>query len=87
MDTTILFRPEHHVLTTAEITYYFPDYPSLLQTYLWQDLDVPRFFPALKKFLAFWESNLDGHLHSVFVTCASVGWEKPLHIYADEFCG
>jgi uncharacterized protein Usg len=87
MDTTTLFHPTHYVLTTAEITYYFPDYPSLLQTYLWQDLDVPRFFPTLKKFLAFWENNLEGHLHSVFVTCATPGWEKPVHVYVDEFLG
>jgi uncharacterized protein Usg len=52
-------------LTTAEILYRFPDHPSLLQTYVWQDLDLNPDFPVLKKFLAFWESSLDGKLHSV----------------------
>ena len=32
-------------LTTAEILYKMPDYPNLLQSYLWQSLDrVPDFF-------------------------------------------
>ncbi|MCB1539184.1 MAG: aspartate-semialdehyde dehydrogenase, partial [Alphaproteobacteria bacterium] len=26
-------------LTTAEIFYHMPDYPALLQTYVWQDYD------------------------------------------------
>lgn len=52
-------------LTTAEILYHRPDHPNLLQSYLWQDLDLAPDFPVLKKFLDFWERNLDGKLHSV----------------------
>ena len=52
-------------LTTAEITYHIPDYPTMLQTFLWQRLDLPPRFPELMKFLAFWQRNLDGPLHSV----------------------
>ena len=54
-------------LTTAEITYRFPDHPSLLQTYLWQDYDLHPLFPKLKAFLAFWTRNLEGPLHGVRV--------------------
>jgi len=59
-------------LTTAEILYHMPDHPALLQTYLWQDLDLAPRFPVLKNFLDFWESNLDGRLHSVQVASAGV---------------
>lgn len=52
-------------LTTAEILYHMPDYPKLLQSYLWQDMDLAPEFPVLRKFLDFWQSNLDGKLHSV----------------------
>lgn len=52
-------------LTTAEIIYRMPDHPAVLQTFVWQKLDLPPSFPELKKFLAFWEKNLDGPLHSV----------------------
>ncbi len=55
-------------LATAEIVYRMPDHPELLQSYVWQDYDLPPRYPALSKFLAFWEANLDGKLHSVRLT-------------------
>ena len=54
-------------LTTAEILYRLPDYPLLLQSFVWQDYDVHPRFPRLKHFLMFWSRNLDGKLHSVKV--------------------
>ena len=54
-------------LTTADILYHMPDYPELLQQYLWQDYDIAPEFPVLHRFLNFWERNLDGRLHSVRV--------------------
>jgi len=54
-------------LTTAEILYHLPDHPSVLQTYVWQALDIPPRFPALRKFLRFWEEQIEGPLHSVRV--------------------
>ncbi len=52
-------------MTTAHILYHMPDFRSVLQTFVWQDYDIAPDFPALKKFLDFWEHNLDGPLHSV----------------------
>ena len=54
-------------LTTAEILYRMPDHPKLLQTFVWQTYDLAPQFPEIRKFLLFWESNLDGALHSVRV--------------------
>ena len=54
-------------LTTAEILYYLPDHPRLLQSFIWQDLDIAPQFPILGKFLAFWEKEIEGKLHSVKV--------------------
>ncbi len=59
-------------LTTAEILYHRPDHPALLQSYIWQDLDLAPEFPVLVRFLRFWEANLDGRLHSVRVCNASL---------------
>jgi uncharacterized protein Usg len=59
-------------LTTANILYHLPDHPSLLQTYLWQEYDKCPDFPALHKFLNFWERELDGKLHSVTVESCSI---------------
>jgi uncharacterized protein Usg len=52
-------------LTTAEILYHLPDHPAVLQSYIWQNLDLAPKYPELARFLAFWESSLDGRLHSV----------------------
>lgn len=54
-------------LTTAEILYRLPDHPKLLQTYVWQEFDLAPRFPELHRFLAFWERELEGLLHSVKV--------------------
>ena len=61
-----------HRLTTAEILYHFPDYPQLLQSYIWQDYDLWPHFPQLRRFLDFWSHNLDGKLHSVKVASRSL---------------
>ncbi len=54
-------------LTTAEILYRLPDHPAVLQSYIWQDLDLAPDFPVLRKFLTFWTRNLDGKLYEVRV--------------------
>ena len=59
-------------LTTAEIMYRMPDHPAILQTYIWQDLDLAPAFPVLRRFLDFWRRELDGPLHSVRVTSATL---------------
>lgn len=59
-------------LTTAEITYHMPDHPDLLQEYIWQELDVAPKFPVLHRFLEFWESKLEGRIHSVRVASAAL---------------
>ncbi len=59
-------------LTTAEILYHMPDHPGVLQSYIWQDLDLAPKFPELHKFLDFWSRSLDGKLHSVRVGSAKL---------------
>jgi uncharacterized protein Usg len=54
-------------LTTAEIIYHRPDHAFLLQSYVWQELDMAPRFPVLARFLRFWEDNLDGRLHTIRV--------------------
>jgi len=59
-------------LTTAEILYHLPDHPNLLQSYIWQDLDIAPRYPVLHKFLDFWTREIDGTLHSVRVASANL---------------
>ncbi len=59
-------------LTTAEILYRLPDHPVLLQSYIWQELDLAPAFPVLGRFLRFWRRELEGELHSVRVAAAAL---------------
>ena len=59
-------------LTMAEITYHLPDYPGLLQNFIWQDFDIAPTFPVLTRFLDYWQHNLEGRLHSVTVAAAAL---------------
>jgi uncharacterized protein Usg len=59
-------------LTTAHILYRRPDYQWLLQTYVWQNYDLCPHFPALNKFLAFWQQSIEGPLHLVTVAHAKL---------------
>jgi uncharacterized protein Usg len=54
-------------LTTAEILYHMPDHPAVLQSFIWQKLDIAPEYPELRRFLDFWQRELDGRLHSVRV--------------------
>jgi uncharacterized protein Usg len=63
----IALRVKDYRLTTAEILYRLPDHPELLQSYIWQDLDLAPQYPVLRKFLNFWHRELDGKVHSVRV--------------------
>ena len=58
---------KNYRLTTAEIIYGMPDHPKLLQSYIWQELDIAPRFPVLHKFLRFWETKLEGRLYMVKV--------------------
>ena len=85
---TLARQMKDYRLTTAEILYRLPDHPDLLQTYLWQDLDLAPEFPTLRQFLAFWQRELDGKLHSVRVASARLiqpgKWRHtlaPLHLH------
>jgi len=71
----VLLRTHEYKLTTAEILYHMPDHPGLLQTYVWQNLDMAPRYPELRRFLDFWTRNLDGKLHSIKV--ASAGLLRP----------
>ena len=77
------FRGER--LTTAEVIYYLPDHPALLQRFLWQTLDLPPEFPRVCKFLDFWRREIDAVIHSV--TCSAAGLIAPARIAVSREIG
>lgn len=52
-------------LTTAEVLYYIPDHPALLQSFVWQTLDLAPSYPRIHKFLNFWRAEIEAVIHSV----------------------
>lgn len=80
--TDLALQLQGYTLTTAEILYRLPDYPQFLQTYIWQDYDMPPYLPHLHRFLFFWQNNLEGKLYQVRVMSLS-GIQEPLFYHGD----
>lgn len=72
-------------LTTAEIVYRLPDHPAMLQTFIWQDLDIAPRFPVLNKFLRFWETSIEGRLFQVRVASRGLICDAELKLIGGEF--
>ncbi len=80
----VVIRAEGYRLSTAELLYRMPDYPDLLQSFLWQHYDMAPEFPVLREFLDFWRDNIEGELHSVRVMRSEIGACREMQ-YADHW--
>ncbi|MBM3561705.1 MAG: protein usg [Alphaproteobacteria bacterium] len=76
---------EGYGLTTANILYGLPDYPKIIQSYIWQEYDLHPDFPELRKFLNFWMRSLDGPLHSVIVAHSNLIKPAEMKLLNGEF--
>jgi uncharacterized protein Usg len=72
-------------LTTAEIFYHMPDHPAVLQSFIWQEFDIAPKFPVLTKFLDFWQTSIDGKLHSVRVAARGLVSPAELRHFGQEY--
>ncbi len=72
MDRNFVAQLDDYRVTTAEILYWMPDHNHVLQSFVWQNLDLAPRFPVLSRFLDFWERNLEGRLHRVRVAHAAL---------------
>lgn len=59
-------------LTVAEVLYYMPDHPRLIQAFTWQTLDHAPEFPRIRRFLDHWRREIDAVIHSVTVSAAGL---------------
>lgn len=75
-DEEFELRLKGYRLATAEIIYYMPDHPRLVQTFVWQTLDLAPRFPRLMSFLDFWRREIEAVIQSVQV--ASCGLVSPV---------
>ena len=72
-------------LTTAEVLYYMPDHPRLLQSFMWQTLDVAPEYPRVHRFLDYWRREIQAVIHSVRLS--SVGVVAPARVHFAEEIG
>ncbi len=74
-DDARLLRPGGYGLLTAEISYWMPDHPSILQLFVFQKHDVAPWFPVLQRFLRHWRQEVEAHLHQIRI--AHSHWDGP----------
>ncbi len=72
-------------LTTANILYHMPDCQDILQEFIWQEYDIHPKFPELRKFLKFWEDEIEGPIHSVYVAHMPIVTPGDTRFYDGEF--
>ena len=72
MDQSFVAQLNDYRITTAEVLYWMPDHQHVLQSFVWQHLDLAPRFPVLTKFLDYRERNLDGKLHRIRVANAAL---------------
>jgi uncharacterized protein Usg len=72
-------------LTTAEVLYYMPDYPKLLQSFMWQTLDIAPEYPRVHSFLDYWRKEIQAVIHSVRLS--TVGIVTPARVRFADMVG
>ena len=85
VDSDFRKQMQDYRLTTAEIIYHLPDHPSVLQSFIWQELDIAPRFPILHKFLRFWETKIDGKLFMVKVVNQTLIKPGEFRYFGNEF--
>jgi len=63
------------VTVTVNVIYFLPDHKNLLNEFIWTTLDITPKYPKIKKFLRYWENNIEGKIKEVII-CDG----KPLEI-------
>ncbi|MCH8685156.1 usg protein [Pedomonas mirosovicensis] len=83
--TEFELRLKGYSLLTAEILYWMPDHHDLLQSFVWQTLDIAPRFPRLHRFLDYWREHIEAPLHSIQITHASLVTPAEMKLVGSEF--
>jgi uncharacterized protein Usg len=59
VSSDFLAQMQGHGLLTAEISYWMPDHPQLIQLFIWQTYDTAPAFPMLHRFLDHWRREIE----------------------------
>lgn len=59
--------------TTIQIFYHVPDHPSIIQEFLYQDLDKVPEFPRMNRLLDHWHTHIEATIQSVQLAVQGYG--------------
>lgn len=61
-------RLQGYAPTLVNVIYYLPDYPSILNEFIWQTMDVAPRYPRVSAFLDHWRRDIDAVVKDVLVS-------------------
>lgn len=82
-DSTFRSLTRHFGIATAEVLFFLPDHPHILQTFLWQTEDLFPEFPRICKFTEYWLEHIPARIHTVTVTHSLLIKKKELKVVRD----
>ena len=60
-------RIKKWTVATVQVIYFIPDHLHILNEFIWQTEDELPEYPRIKKFLDYWDKNIDGPIKGVYI--------------------
>ena len=54
-------------VATVQVIYFIPDHLHIVNEFMWQTEDELPEYPRIKKFLDYWDKNIDGPIKEVYI--------------------
>jgi len=64
-DFSRMLNGYHYV--SVNVIYYMPDHQNLINEFIWTTLDIKPKYPRIKKFLDYWEAEIEGKIKQVIL--------------------
>ena len=58
---------EKWTLASVQVIYYIPDFPHIVNEFVWQTDDQRPDFPRIDRFLNYWDRYIDGPIKEVYI--------------------
>ena len=58
---------EKWTVASVQVIYYIPDFPHIVNEFMWQTDDQRPDFPRIDRFLNYWDRYIDGPIKEVYI--------------------
>ena len=65
--TNLAYILHKWTVATVQVVYYIPDYLHVVNEFMWQTEDQVPEYPRCKRFLDFWDKNIDGPIKEAYI--------------------